>query len=70
MLVRVASAEAASAGSTAAAEAGEATAATAAALVFLAAGLVIMAVSVWCPELPQPLGGPEVMLLADAVVVL
>ncbi|CAM9980592.1 unnamed protein product, partial [Ectocarpus sp. 4 AP-2014] len=45
-------------GSTAA-EAAEATAATAAALAFLAAGLVALALSICCPELPHPLGGPE-----------
>lgn len=44
----------------AASEAAEATAAAAAALAFLAAGLVALSLSVCCPELPHPLGGPEV----------
>lgn len=47
-------------GRSAAAEAAEATAAAAAALAFLAAGLVVLALSVCCPELPNPLGGAEV----------
>lgn len=47
-------------GGSTAAEAAEATAATAAALAFLAAGLVALALSICCPELPHPLGGPEV----------
>ncbi|CAN0210987.1 unnamed protein product, partial [Ectocarpus sp. 13 AM-2016] len=46
-------------GGSTAAEAAEATAATAAALAFLAAGLVALALSICCPELPHPLGGPE-----------
>lgn len=43
-----------------AAKAAEATAAAAASIVFLAAGLVMLMVSFWCPELPHPLGGVEV----------
>eukprot|EP00903_Cladosiphon_okamuranus_P014727 g13647.t1 len=46
-------------GSTAAAAAEATAAAAAAGLVFLAAGLVMLALSVCCPELPNPLGGPE-----------
>lgn len=51
--------EAGGGGGSAAAEAAEATAAAAAALAFLAAGLVVLTLSVCCPELPNPLGGPE-----------
>ena len=40
-------------------------------LAFLATGLVTLAVSVWRPELPYPLGGPEVipvLFIATALV--
>eukprot|EP00752_Nemacystus_decipiens_P010846 g9644.t1 len=46
-------------GASTAAQAAEATAAAAAALAFLAAGLVVLTLSMCCPELPNPLGGPE-----------
>lgn len=43
-----------------AAKAAEATAVAAASLLFLGAAFVTLAITVFCPELPNPLGGSQV----------